>query len=319
MTTRDPKGKNPNDIQALAEAILGNGDGGTHCLKEFAGTVIFNDANELDVDVVNDDLRMDLRDYLNPNEKMGAADQISILDGLYEHMGVTLPTTLMRHSQYSALQKTLVANPGKRLLPIPLHAIRGVNLISGHERPQDHSGLVLCQEVGFNFNNVVGNQLGYTYSSTQRAFYRDYYGGLSSYDNFVRDLSLTNQVIEDDKGRVWAFPVIDATVKLTGPGSEEKPVMFKPMDPIRLPDVLAMLRVVQNAAGFGPQVEDKVELSSAIIYRAHIVSGIASERSLARGVVGVTGFGGRLAVGILPSRGGQLPNNFVARDTVNGL
>lgn len=281
----------------------------------FAGTVIFR-RSDIELD---DSLHSDLKDYLNPDQRMGAFDQVEILDRFYGYLGVFAPLTQMDKSHFVRLQTALRTNPGKRVLPIPLNSLRGVRQISGYESSSSRDGLVLCQEVGFDFARTRTTPMGYTYSNSRRAFYRDYFGGLSTYSGLTRDLKHGHKTIRDEVGRSWAFPLIEAAVKLSSDAPQARPIWLKPMDPLRLPDTLAMLRTIQHAAGFGDDIEGQIELSSAQIYKTHLSSGIPSEKDYARGVVGVTSFNGRLAVGILPARGNQLPHHFIAREVTNGL
>jgi hypothetical protein len=227
--------------------------------------------------------RENVGDFLDPEVELDLDAQLEITTELYSQLGYTPPE--LDDSQKATLQKTLEANPGKRVVPTPLLNLeeriaivdRAQDLPAQQfdtDRLADDGHLLWVPEAGLYRKLLDDPDSTYTDDRDPRITYELLYkigdGDVTDRAGYIDWLKRTEQAVEDEYGTIWTYPVSEVQVKSDRTDTTAGD-LHEAVDPLVSPELLIVTQLLHQANGT-PDSKWQSDFANEAIYAFYELS-----------------------------------------------
>jgi hypothetical protein len=212
-------------------------------------------------------------DFLDPEVELDLDAQLAITTELYAQLGYTPPE--LDDSQKARLQKTLEANPGKRVVPTPLldleeriAIVDKAEDLPAQQFDTDHAHLLWVPEAGLYRILLDDPESKHTDDRDPRITYGLRYkigdGTITDRAGYIDWLKRTEQAVEDEHGTVWTYPVSEVQVQSERTNTTAGD-LHDAVDPIVSPELLIVTQLLHQANGT-PDAKWQSDFANEAIY-----------------------------------------------------
>lgn len=227
----------------------------------------------VEAEAVKSEFEKSVEDFLNPEADLDVNEQLTLMREFWGKLGYELPA--LSDDQQTSLQKTLEANPLKRVVPAPFLPLIPRQEITAHARhifPLHHftqqATALWTPDTSWIYGRLLRNPES-TVKDGGRSYGLRYKApdGLADRSAYIASLTASGQTVAGSSGEAWVFPVFDAGVRsertYTTAGD-----LYDKVEPTETPEALIAMQLLHQANGT-PNPVWEVDFANEAVYQLH--------------------------------------------------
>ncbi len=216
-------------------------------------------------------LEKKLPDFLNPDIKLGAKDQLTLMREFWNDLGYVVPD--LSSEQETRLEATVDSSLGSRVVPTPLLDLTGRMHVaaSASELFKKNSFHPDCEALRAPGTSYTYGKLMANPESTVKVGRKEYGlryktpdGEIVSRASYIESLVSAGQAVVAEDGTVWTFPVMD--VRMRAPRTRNYAAkLLERISAVSTPESLITMQLLHQANGT-PNSEWEVDFANEAVY-----------------------------------------------------